>query len=169
MKKFGLWAAFAASLYVLQTSLFPLVAFHGISVDFMLLLTMSLSLLKGRKIGVLSGFLMGLAEDLATGTYFGTNTFAKMSVGFICGKLSEQIFKDQLFLPLMGSAVATAINFAVLLMFAHLMGYEFNAAIYAAQNFPPCLVWQLIFTYPVHKLVLRTNEYAKTLKRIHPD
>ena len=39
MNNFGKLAAFAVALYVLQTSFFPLIAYHGISPNFMLLLT----------------------------------------------------------------------------------------------------------------------------------
>ena len=51
MKQFGRLAAFTAGLYVLQTSLLPLIAYRGISPDLMLLLTVSFAFLRGARQG----------------------------------------------------------------------------------------------------------------------
>ena len=78
MSTFGKMAAFVAALYVLQTSFFPLIAYHSISPDFMLLVTTSYAFLKGMEKGTLMGFATGLLTDLATGTFFGIHAFSYM-------------------------------------------------------------------------------------------
>ena len=56
------WLVMALGLYVLQSSFLPLVFFHGIGPDLLLLLTISYAFLKGNKLGSFMGFLLGLFE-----------------------------------------------------------------------------------------------------------
>lgn len=164
MKKFGIWAAFASGLYVLQSSLMPLISVHGVSADLLLLLSVSFGFIKGPRLGVLMGFCLGLMQDLATGTFFGVNTFTKMSVGFICGKFSDQVFREQLFLPLMASIFATVLNYFLPAMFMRLMGYDFSVMAHMEYTLLPMFVYQFVCAYPVHRFTCRVDEYVKTKK-----
>ena len=83
------WLVMALGLYVLQSSFLPLVFFHGIGPDLLLLLTISYAFLKGNKLGSFMGFLLGLFEDLATGSFLGVNIFINMLVGFGCGTAND--------------------------------------------------------------------------------
>jgi rod shape-determining protein MreD len=75
----------------------PFISIHGISADLLLLFVVSVSFQKGSRNGSLVGFLSGLLQDLATGTFFGINIFIKMIVGYVCGRFSKQVFKEQFF------------------------------------------------------------------------
>ena len=81
MKNLMIGLAFMLLLYVGQSSLLPFIAFHGVSADLLLLLVVSVAFLRGAKVGALVGFLAGLLQDLATGTFFGVDIFAKMLIG----------------------------------------------------------------------------------------
>ena len=164
MKKAGMWAAFAAALYVLQTSLFTFLTIKGVTVDLLLLLTCSYGFLKGRRLGVLAGFLLGLMQDLASGTFFGINTFVKMTVGLLCGKLSDQVFKDQFFLPLSAAFFSAFANYLIPLAFVLMMGYNVNVAEHMKDVLPQMVVLQFLFAYPVHKLTMKFDEYVKKPK-----
>ena len=161
MKRFSLWAAFVAGLYVMQSSILPLLAYHGISANLLLLLTVSFAFLRGARYGVLMGFCAGLLQDLATGTFFGVDVFSYMSIGFVCGKFSDQVFKDQVFLPLLASIMATVANYFLLLLFMLLLGYRFQVAFHIQEVLLPMLCWQFLFAYPVHKATLEMDKYIK--------
>ena len=164
MRKLGVWFAYGAILFVLQSSFMPLLAINGVSVDFFLLLTVSFGFIKGPRRGVLAGFLLGLAQDLATGTFFGMNTLVKMTLGLICGKLADQVFKDQLFLPLSASVFAALANYLMLVFLYYLMGYGVDLPVHARHNLPQMIVIQFVFAYPLHKLTMWVDEYAKKTK-----
>ena len=158
MKTFGKWAAFVAGLYVLQSSILPLVAFRGISPNLMLLLTVSFAFLRGPRYGVLMGFSAGLLQDLATGTFFGVDVLSGMIIGLVCGKFSDQVFKEQMFLPLLASVVATFVHYFVLAILMALMGYRFQLMSHMQYTLLPMLCYQLALAYPVHKLVCRMEK-----------
>lgn len=161
MKKFGIWASFVVGFYVLQSSLLPLVAYHGISPNLLLLLTVSFAFLRGPRYGVLMGFCLGLLQDLATGTFFGVDVFSCMAIGLVCGKFSDQVFKDQFFLPLLASLASTVFHYALLLTFMLLLGYRFSLAGHMQCTLLPMLFWQFLFAYPVHQLAFRLDKHVR--------
>ncbi|MBR6906698.1 MAG: rod shape-determining protein MreD [Selenomonadaceae bacterium] len=158
MKKIGIWAAFAAGLYVFQSSLFPLLAYHGISVNLLLLLTVSFAFLHGCRFGVLMGFCAGLLQDLGTGTFLGCSVLSYMVIGWVCGKLSDRVFKEEFFLPIMASVFATAGNYFILVTLMLLLGYRFHLATNMQDVLLPMFVYQLVFAYPVHKAVYELDQ-----------
>lgn len=155
MKVFLSWFAFMSALYVVQSSLLPLISYHGVSADLMLLLSVSFAFLRGERQGVLMGFLAGLFEDLATGTMFGVNTFLKMTTGYFCGSFSNNVFKDQIFLPVTTVAIATGVCFLAEFVFFLLLGYSPDLAALAARILIPGFIFNIAFALPVHFLVRR--------------
>lgn len=151
MREFGIWAAFAAGLYVLQTSLLPLIAYHGVSPDLMLLLAVSFSFLRGARQGGLAGFLAGLMQDLSTGTFFGLHSFSLTLIGLFCGRFANRVFKEQFSLPVLASLGATVFNYFILALLMVLLGYRFNLAGQLHYTLLPMLVYQLACAYPVHR------------------
>jgi len=164
LKKIGKWAAFAAALFVLQTSILPLMAYHGITADLMLLLTVSFAFLRGAKQGAFMGFSVGLMQDLATGTYFGVNTLARTLMGLLFGQFSDRVFKEQFFLPVLASMAVTILNYFILALLMVLLGYRFNLESHMQQILVPMLLYQLAFSYPVHYLAYRLDKRLEEKK-----
>ena len=151
MREFGIWAAFAAGLYVLQTSLLPIIAYHGVSPNLMLLLTVSFAFLRGTRQGGLMGFLTGLMQELSTGTFFGLCSFSQTLLGLFCGRSANRVFKEQFSLPVLTSLGATAFNYFILALLMVLLGYRFNLVGNMESMLVPMLIYQLAFAYPVHR------------------
>lgn len=160
-KGFCAWTGIVVALLTIQTSLLPRLSFHGVSTDFLLLLTVSFGFLKGARYGVLLGFCAGLLQDLVTGTFLGMNTFSKMLVGFSCGKMSDQVFKEQFFLPVFASLAAAAVQYFLLAVLMLLLGYRFHLAAHMQYTLLPMMCYQLIFAYPVHRLAYLTDQRLK--------
>ena len=158
MNNFGKLAAFAVALYVLQTSFFPLIAYHGISPNFMLLLTTSFAFLKGMEKGTLMGFATGLLTDLSTGTFFGVHAFTYMLLGNLCGRFANRVYKEQFFLPVFASLGITALNYFILALLMVLLGYRFNPISNVQVMLLPMLIYQLAFAYPVHFLTYQLDK-----------
>ena len=107
-RKILLWIAFVLGLFVLQTSLFPIFSWNGVSVNLMLVFTVSWSLLYGARRGAFLGFMTGLLQDLATGMFFGMDVFVLTIIGYVTGAFSRNVFKDPVFLPAMATMWATS-------------------------------------------------------------
>lgn len=150
MKKACCWIAFVYILYILQSSVLPLLAINRVSTDFMLLFTVSFAFLHGSEKGAYAGFLTGLLQDLATGTFFGINTFAKMLIGFVCGMSSNHVYKEQMLLPVTAAVSASLANDIILAGFILLLGYDFDFIQLFSKNWLVILLYNAAFALPVH-------------------
>ena len=162
MNNFAKLAAFVIALYVLQTSFFPLMAYHGISPNFMLLLTVSFAFLRGMEQGTFMGLLTGLLTDLATGTFFGIHAFTYLLMGNLCGRFANRVYKDQFFWPVFASLGVTALNYFILALLMVLLGYRFNPISNVQTTLLPMLIYQLAFAYPVHYLTYKLDKNIST-------
>ena len=150
MKKIGAWALFTVVLDVLQSSLVPLIGWHEISADLLLVAVVCVSVLRGSQEGVLFGFLAGLLQDLATGTFFGVNIFSKMVIGYGTGAFSRHFVKEQVFLPLLAVVGASVANYFIILMFMMLLGYRFDWMEQVSGLLLPMTAYNAVFAFPVH-------------------
>ena len=161
MKVIGLWAMLMILLYALQTSLLTFVSVDGFSANLMLLLTLSIAFLRGNKYGAFFGFMAGLLQDATSGSYFGLATFSYMTIGLIFGKFSVNLFRDQSLLPVISSIPALTIHFAITIGFLFLLNHQIDLARFMREDFWPAAIMQVVLAYPVHKIVVELNEYAK--------
>ena len=161
MKTIGLWTALLVLCYALQTSLLTYLSFDGFSANLMLLLTVSVAFLRGHEKGVCFGFMAGLLQDATTGSYFGLATFSYMTVGFIFGKFSVNLFREQSLLPVISSIPALALHFALTISFLFLLGRQIDLVKFLKFDFWPTAIMQVVLAYPVHRLVLSLNELSK--------
>ena len=148
-------------LYALQTSLLTFISFDGFSANLMLLLTVSIAFLRGNKYGAFFGFMAGLLQDATAGSYFGLATFSYMTIGLIFGKFSVNLFRDQSLLPVISSIPALTIHFAITIGFLFLLNHQIDLARFIREDFWPAAIMQVVLAYPVHRIVVELNEYAK--------
>ena len=164
MKRVALGLAFMLFLYVGQSSLLPFVAFRGVSADLLLLMVVSVAFLRGAKVGALVGFLAGLLQDLATGTFFGVDIFAKMVIGYGCGYYSRRLVKEQMMLPLLAVLVATGLQYVLWLLFSWLLGYSVQVWGHWRHLLVPMMAHNVIFALPVHMGVSKFLEWMQQKK-----
>ncbi|MBR1552647.1 MAG: rod shape-determining protein MreD [Schwartzia sp.] len=150
MKMCGVQALFVIVLYVIQSSLLPLIAWHEISADLLLVAVVSVSFLRGSRAGVMFGFCAGLLQDLATGTFFGVDIFSKMVIGYGCGAFARHFFKEQYLLPVFSVLAASAANYFIVLMFMILLGYRFDWMEQISGLLLPMTAFNAVFALPVH-------------------
>ena len=158
MKIFSAWTTLTLALYVLQTSFLPLFSYNGVSVNLMLLLIISISLLKGHRWGVFIGFSAGLIQDLTVSAFFGCNIFIYMLLGLLCGKFSDHIFKEQFILPILSSIPMTAIYYFLMIAFLYMLDLKLNIQWSLQYTLIPMICYQFAFAYPIHKLVFEFNK-----------
>lgn len=161
MKMVISWALIILISYTAQTSLFTFIDFHGVSVNLMLLLTVSVAYIHGWKMGVAMGFVTGLLQDLTTGSYFGCATFIYMTIGLLFGKFATHVFKEQFFFPIMSAPVAAVIYFAFMTILIYLLGYQIDLLKSMQTILLPLIFYQLVFAWFVHKIVFDFDKFAK--------
>ena len=161
MKIFILQAAIVLLMYTLQTSLANFINFNGITVNLMLLLTGSVAFLRGWKYGLATGFILGLLQDLTSGSFFGCAIFSYMTIGILFGRFSTHIYKEQFIFPVLSAPVAALMHFFIMFGFIYLLGYNLNATHFFKDVLLPMMIYQFIFAWFVHKIVFTYDKFEK--------
>ncbi|MBQ7453504.1 MAG: rod shape-determining protein MreD [Selenomonadaceae bacterium] len=161
MKVIGLWTLTVIICYALQTSLLPYINFDGFSANLLLLMTVSVAIERGHKVGTFFGFVVGLLQDLTSGSYFGLAIFSYMTIGLVFGKSSVNLFREKSLLPVVSSVPALALHFAITIFFLFLLGRRIDLIQFMKFDFWPAAIMQVILSYPVHRIVDALNEYTK--------
>lgn len=141
--------------YIVQSSLLNVIAYQGISVDLILLSTIYFSLLYD-KYAILYGFCAGLFYDLASDTFLGIHTLSLLIICILIRKVSQLIYKENIFLPLVAALVATFLNNFIIAFSIFLLGYHYNFWL-MVNNTLLALIYNLIFAYPVYIIVNKIN------------
>ncbi|GAB6099085.1 hypothetical protein JCM16358_09640 [Halanaerocella petrolearia] len=93
--------------------------FYGIVPDLLLVLLTFLAVNYGRTTGGITGFVIGILQDLFSGGLFGINAISKAIVGYFFGFLKDNIYQDKLLVPPLLSFLATIINQLLIVFFAN--------------------------------------------------
>lgn len=165
IKKNVIWLLTAAVLYTFQSSFLIRISWNGISAELLLLFIVSFSFLYGSRHGVWMGFCVGLFQDLATGTFFGLNTFSKMVLGYISGNFSKKVFKEQLFLPVVAVGLASLLQYILFMLILFLLGYSFEPMEFNKRCLLPILVMNMIWALPVNYLIRKVHTYLQSEKQ----
>lgn len=160
MKTLIPWFILLFLAYVLQSAFFNVISYNGITVDLILLITIFLSILYD-KYAILYGFCSGLFLDLASGSFLGIHTFTFLILCILINRLAQFIYKENIFLPLVASLVATILNDFMIAVLIFLLGYDYNIW-QVFNNIIVTLIYNLIFTYPVYFVVVKVNDKLQT-------
>ena len=150
MKKFLAWLLFVLVIYAIQSSFISLVYFHGIGPDMLLLMTGSVGFLNGKKLGAFYGFLFGLFQDIASGTFLGINAFTKLIAGYVCGIFSNRVLNDSFALPVAAAFLYTVASFVAFEIIMMLLGYRFNFLTHLQLKLGPLVCYNVVFAWPIH-------------------
>ena len=116
--------------YILQSSVFNIIAYDGISVD--------------------------LFQDLASGTFLGIHTLSLVIICILIHKISQLIYKENIFLPIVASVFSTFLNYFIIALFIFLLGYSYNIWL-VINNMIIALIYNLVFAYPVYFIVVKID------------
>lgn len=138
--------------FILQTTVFRVVDFGGITPNLLIILTASTAFIKGDKPGLLVGFFSGLLVDIFFGNYIGFFALIYMYIGFVVGKLHVIFFTQNLAIPIAIISLADFVFGFVCYVLMFLFRTKFNIGYYMTSIIIPELVYTAliaIFYYPV--------------------
>jgi rod shape-determining protein MreD len=108
---------------VLQSTIFNKITIYDTKPDLLIIIMVFFILLYGDISGAKIGFLYGLLEDLITGKFIGINCLSKMITGYAVGFFEGKLYRDNILVPVIFSALATVINNIVFFMIGILTGF----------------------------------------------
>lgn len=121
--RYGFALGIASLLSIAITTVLPQsVKLAGSGPDLLLLFVIFNGMFTGSTKGAAGGFALGLLQDLYLGRFIGLHALSKMLVGFMAGRLTKSIFKENLWVPVLNTIWGTFTNLAVVFLVGRLVG-----------------------------------------------
>lgn len=109
---------------ILQSTVFQWFEIYGVVPNTALILVISFSIYLGKNKGATLGFFVGLLQDIILGRIIGLNAFMFMIIGYVVGLMDQKIFKENLLIPFILTAVGTLFYETINLLLIFLLGYK---------------------------------------------
>ena len=117
-------------------SIFPRVlSLAWTSPDFLLLLVVFNAMFRGPLRGGVTGFLIGLVEDLFFGRFIGLNALAKCAAGMATGALTKSIFRENIWVPVINALIGSLVCLSVEFIFGQMAGARWYFTLIVYQSF----------------------------------
>ena len=147
--------------FILQTTLFPLLAIRGIFPNTALIIVTSYALLRGSKEGAIVGGFTGLLMDIFFSKMIGFYTILYLAVGLLFGRSQKNFYRENYLLPIIFCAISTVLFQAVLYITGFLFRGEGNLLYFLFSVLLPELVYMAIVTILVYRILFGINEWLE--------
>jgi rod shape-determining protein MreD len=87
------WAGLILFVFILQTTIVPVIAIFGVKPDLILLVLVFFAFKTDVIPAVFTGFILGLAQDFYSPEVLGLNALVKSLAGFIAGFFNEKVMR----------------------------------------------------------------------------
>ncbi|MEC9487909.1 MAG: rod shape-determining protein MreD [Halanaerobium sp.] len=156
MKKFLTFLIIFLAL-VLETTVLADLNFRGVLPDLLLVITVSLALLRGRKEGVLWGGVSGFFQELLIAGHTLTGyLLLKPLLGLVSGILTEKIYRENIILPAIIVFLLTFIQeYLVLLLHNGLIANWLQASLVIIM---PAAIINFVLTLIIYPLLMKWEE-----------
>ncbi len=165
MKKALVSMAFILICFLLQSTLFTQFSIGGIAPNLLVIVTVSLGFLLGKKSGIAVGFVCGLMVDIFFGSILGLYTLIYMYVGYANGLFKKIIFPEDIKLPL-GLIIGSDFCYNIICyFFLFLLRGKFHFGFYFTHVILPEMVYTSLIAcllYPlIHSIYRKLNNSEK--------
>lgn len=149
----------------LQSTVFNHLTIAGAKPDFILILIIFHSIIRGPKKGAAVAFLLGLFEDIYLGRFIGMNALAKGLTAFTAGWLTRGAFSENLFVPIITVFLSTLFNGLIFLILGKTAGLQWSLSLWFWRAIPiaiynTCLV-PFIYSW-VYYWMIKTGKNINT-------
>lgn len=109
---------------ILQSTVFQWVKIYGVLPNTALILVISFAIHNGKNKGATIGFFVGILQDIVFGRIIGINALIFMIIGYLIGLMDQKIFKENLAIPFILTAIASLLYETTNLLLIFLLGYR---------------------------------------------
>ena len=147
--------------FILQTTLFPLLAIRGIFPNTALILVTSYALLRGSKEGAIIGGCCGVLMDIFFSKMIGFYTLLYLAMGLLFGRSQKTFYRENYILPVIFCTIATVLYQAVLYITGFMFRGEGNILYFLFSVLVPELVYTAVVTMLFYRILFGINEWLE--------
>ena len=150
---------------LLQCSLMPAISIASITPNLMIALTSSLGLMRGKRSGMVLGFLCGLLTDLMIGPVVGFRALIYMFVGYYSGYCYRIFYDDDLKIPVLLTAAGDFLYGIAVYIFQFLLRGRVNFFYYLRRVIMPEVIYTILLTIVLYRLLMMLNNILEKMDK----
>lgn len=144
--------------FLLQSTVFPSMAFASVTPNLLIIVTSSFGFMRGKKEGMAVGFISGLFVDVFWGTSIGISMLLFTVIGYINGEFQRLFYDDDIKLPI-GLIGASELIYGVVFCFcSYVLKGDFSFGSYLLHIILPELVYTILATLILYQIILHINK-----------
>lgn len=143
--------------YIAQAQIFPMIFTSGYNPDLFLVWVIVVSLIKGRKNGLILAFVAGVIQDIVLGNFLGLHLLPYLLVAYIASHYvvdEEQWYRSMFFTMILVAIIDSTATMGLL----YLVFPNINFFMYYMTYFFPVIFIEGILAIFVHKILCKFKE-----------
>lgn len=151
--------------YLLQSTLFKALSLGGISPNILIIITASIGFMRGKKEGMMTGFLSGLILDVFFGGLLGFYALVYMIIGYLNGFFRSIFYPEDIKLPIVLISSSELVYCFLVYLFSFLLQGKTNFGYYLLHIILPEIVYTVLVTLLIYKGILIIYEWLENYEK----
>lgn len=144
--------------FLLESTVFPSLSFASVTPNLMIIVTSSFGFMRGKKEGMMVGFLSGLLIDIMFSDLIGFYTLIYTVLGYANGFFRKIFYDDDIKLPLILIAASDFLQGNIVCIFMFIMRSRFHYFYYLKSIIIPELIYTILITLILYQVILKINK-----------
>lgn len=160
-------AAIAAMIlvcFILQSTVLQAFAIGSIVPNLLLILTVSLGFMRGKRTGLWIGFFSGILMDIFYGYLLGFYALIYLCTGYVAGYCCKIFYGEEIRVPLMIVAAGDLLYGTMVYGIQYLMRGRIDFFYYLGRIMIPEMIYTVLVTVVVYKLLFLLNKKLTELE-----
>ena len=158
MKRKIITVCIIIACFVLECTVFQRLSFASITPNLMIIVTSSFGFMRGKREGMMVGFLSGLLIDIMFSDLIGFYTLIYTVLGYANGFFRKIFYDDDIKLPLILIATSDFLYGNIVCIFMFIMRSRFDYFYYLKSIIFPELIYTILVTLVFYQLILQINK-----------
>ena len=151
--------------YLLQSTLFQVLSFAGISPNLLIVVTSAFGFMRGQKEGTWIGLFCGLCMDIFSGNTLGFYALLYMYVGFFNGYFRKLFYPEDIKLPMLLIGGSDLLYNLAVYFFLFLFRNKYQIWYYLKNIILPELVYTMLVTIVLYMILLKIDQRLELIEK----
>ena len=165
MKRFFTIALLILTCFLLQTTIFQMLALADVVPNLLLILTAAFGYMRGEKEGLYIGFCCGLLTDCVYGEVLGLYALIYMLIGYLNGFINRLYYSDDIIIPVALVAISDFIYNFFYFIFEFLLRGRLDFFFYLRRIMLPELIYTVLLSVVIYKLLYMINNWLEKMEQ----
>ena len=144
--------------FLLECTVFQGLSLGTVTPNLLIVVTSSFGFMRGKKEGMLVGFISGLLVDIMFNDLIGFYALIYMVIGYANGFFRKIFYDDDIKLPLILIAASDFLYGNIVCIFMFIMRSKFHYLFYLKNVIIPELIYTILVTIVLYQIILYINK-----------